>query len=158
MWGAGGGQGPPHGVEGRGPCSWVHPRPGEWTCHSCCPPQGAGLPEPQTSAFSVVRAVPPSLAFSEIPALPSHSLTASPDRLIPGEVSSPCTWGSPEPSETRSPPHLSVPAWMPLPPGDTLTLHSPFPGFRANPAQSHDDCEIVEHSPGASKGPACSQK
>lgn len=121
------------------------------------PPREAGLPEPQTSAFSLVRAVPPSSAFSGIPALSSPSLTASPDRPVPGEVFSPCTWGSREPSETQNPPRLCVPAWTPLSPGDTRTLNSPFLGFRAKPARSRSDYEIVEHSPGASKGRACGQ-
>lgn len=103
VWGAGGGQGPLHGVEGRGPCSWAHPRPGERPCHPCRPPRGAGLSEPQTSAFSVARVfLLPGLLWNPSPALPQpHGLPRS---LIPGEVSSSCMWGSLEPSETRSPP------------------------------------------------------
>lgn len=79
MWGTGGGQGPPHGVEDRGPCSWVHPRPGEWTCHSRCPPpRGGPAGAPDVSVQCCKGCF--SLLWNPSPALPQpHSLPRSTD-------------------------------------------------------------------------------
>lgn len=154
--GAGGGQGPLHGVEGRGPCPGPIPDLVSGPATPAASPRRAcRSPRHQRS---VLQGCSSSPAFSGIPALPPPSASRPPQITNPWRGLLILHVGLLEPSETREPIPICVfqggcpSSWRhPYP-------ACPLPGIQQTQPKAMMILKLLSMALRASKGPACGQK